>query len=132
MTDDLRRQDDIALASINTRLALLEQHQNLAGQTAGARSDSHDRAIEALGIKIDAAVSLWQAVTAEPSASPAGRALLEDVAALRRDVDGIDHRVDDHDAYILRADGALRLAKFALAGSVVAIIVAVLTAVLGP
>jgi hypothetical protein len=113
MTDDLRRQDDLALAGIDKRLALLEQATTLGAKTAEARADAHDRQVAALGTKIDSAVALWHTIASEPQGSAAGRALLQDIGELKATVAA-------HELFIQQANGALRLTKFALGASLIA------------
>lgn len=75
MTDELRRRDDGLLTSLDKRLALLEQSHDLRGRAEEARSKTLEKSVDALGSEVKAAIVLWQTVTAEPTASPAGRAL---------------------------------------------------------
>lgn len=119
MTDDLRRQDDVLLASIDKRLALVEQAARLSGEAATARSAAHDAAINALGTKLDGAVSMWQTVSAEPQASPAGRALVADLEAL-------SIKVEEHDDFVTSFSGALKLARFAFGTSIVSAVASIL------
>lgn len=113
MTDDLRRLDDALLASLDKRLALLEQSSQLEGRTAEARAHAAEKSIDALSAKLDSAIGLWQTVTAEAKASPAGRAIVADLTALRTSV-------EEHDEFIAQANGALRLARFAIGTSLLA------------
>lgn len=91
----LRRQDDVVLQEIDKRLALLEQATKMERERADARSAAHDRAIDTLSVKVDAAITLWNNVVAEPAASPAGRALATDISEMRRDVDNNTGRISD-------------------------------------
>lgn len=126
MTDDLRRQDDIALAGIDKRLALLEQAHGHQAKLAEARSMASDRALEALGVEVKSAIVLWQTVTAEPQASPAGRALASDIEELRvKHIDDLRAKVDEHDDFMQQVLGTLRLARFALGTSLLALVVSV-------
>jgi len=126
MTDDLRRQDDHLLASLDKRLALLEQAHTLQAQAAEARSHLTEKSFDALGAKVDAAITLWQNVTAEPSASPAGRALLADVGEIKGDVAAMGAKVELHDEFYQQTQGAIRLAKFAIGTSLLAAVVSFL------
>jgi hypothetical protein len=125
-TDDLRRLDDQLLASLDKRLALLEQAQDLGAKAAEARSTSHDRAIETLRTEVKASLNAWQSSSAEPSASPAGRALLGDIAEVKIDVAAMGVKVDRHDELIQQFQGAIRLARFAIGTSALAAILQVI------
>lgn len=111
--DDLRRQDDVVLASLDKRLALLEQSGRLQADAADARGRSLETLINSLGTKLDSATERWQAVTAEPAASPAGRALVASMAQLRE-------TVDEHEALVQQMSGALKFARLAFGTSILA------------
>jgi hypothetical protein len=126
MSDDLRRRDDSLLASLDKRLALLEQAHTLEGHAAVSRSQVVERAVDAVSSKVDAAVTLWQMSSADPAASPAGRALLAAAADLKGDLAVITVKVNAHDDFIQQTAGAIRLARWAIGTSLFAVIVQVL------
>ena len=113
MTDDLRRRDDVMLIGLDKRLALLEQAHTLRAEADAARQKVLEATLASLAAKVDAAIGLWQAVTAEPAASPAGRALLADVTALQ-------DKVEEHEDFVQQTNGAFRLARLALGTSLLA------------
>lgn len=119
MTDDLRRRDDGLLVALDKRLALLEQAATLNSQTAAARSAAHDAAIETLSAKLDAALGLWHSVSAEPSASPAGRAVMADLEEIKS-------KVDEHERFVVELAGALRLARLAFGTSLLSAVTSLL------
>jgi len=119
MTDDLRRARDRILASLDKRLALLEQAQDLGRKAAEARDHALERTVETLRAEVRASLDQWQAVTADPIASPAGRAVVADITEVRA-------KVDEHDDFIQQTQGAIRLAKFAIGTSLLAAIVSFL------
>lgn len=122
MTDDLRRQDDRLAASLDKRMALIEQSHELQNEAAKARSQAHDAAIAALTAKVDAAIVLWQTVTAEPGASPAGRSLAADLRA-------VSVKVEEHDDFIVGLGGAMRFARVAFGTSVVSAVASIVAIV---
>lgn len=119
MTDDTRRSGDALLSDIDKRLALVEQAQKLNDKAADMRWTTIERAIEALTLEVRSFAAVMAAESAEPKASPAGRAMSADMEALAR-------TVESHDVFIQQAQGALRLARFALGSSLVALLVSVL------
>ena len=103
------------LNQFDKRLALLEQSHEHESKISAARGNAAEKAIEVIGAKIDSAIAMWQAVTAEPTASPAGRAMTADINELAV-------KVAAHEQYIQQANGALRIARFALGTSLVALV----------
>lgn len=127
--NDLRRQDDALMGDIDKRLALLEQAHALGQQAAEARDKAAERQIDALTAEVKSAITLWQTVSAEPSASPAGRALLEDMAADRTTLNAHDRMLDAHEARFQQQDGAMRFARAAFGTSIVSAVASVLAIV---
>lgn len=111
---ELRRRDDVLLAEIDKRLALLEQAQAMEARTREAQAKALELQIASIGARVDNAISLWQSVSAEPVASAAGRAVIQRIEPLER-------MVDEHDDFIQQSQGALRLAKFAVGASLIAL-----------
>lgn len=110
-TTDLRRQSDIALGSIDKRLALVEQAADSNAKVADARWGTVEAAIRAVDAKLDTVT----AAMTEPAASPAGRALAADIVELTSDV-------RTHETFLAEVRGALRLARFALGTSFISVV----------
>lgn len=121
-TPALRRQSDRALADFDKRLALLEQARELDARSRDAHFRAIEQSISALGTKIDTALTTMVTQSAEPSASPAGRAVLSRLADLTTTVDA-------HDDFVQQVTGALRMARFALGTSFLSAIGTVVLAV---
>lgn len=120
MTDELRRRDDVLLSDIDKRLALLEQATSTAERTRDARDKAFEHQLSAVGARIEAAITLWQQTSSEPQASPAGRAVLARVEPL-------EETVADHEVFIQQAQGAMRLARYALGTSVISLVLGIIT-----
>lgn len=119
MIDDLRRRDDIALASIDKRLALVEQAGDANAKVADARWTTVEASIRALDTKMD---NLGASLS-EPQASPAGRSLLSDLSEMRGDV-------REHETFIAEVRGGLRLARFALGTSFISVVGNIILAII--
>jgi hypothetical protein len=119
MTEDMRRSGDALLTDIDKRLALVEQAQRLNDRAADMRWTTIEKAIGSLTAEVRAFASVMQAESAEPEASPAGRAMSTSLNALASTVAA-------HDAFIQQTQGALRLARFAVGSSLIALVVSVL------
>lgn len=123
------------LASFDKRLALQEQAFAIGQKAADAQNVAVMRSIDALTAEVRAAVTTFASATADPHASAAGRAVLEDLGALgirldrtnqkvdakadAKAVAGLSATVEGHDDFIKEARGALKLARFALGTSLI-------------
>lgn len=121
-TATLRRREDVVLADFDKRLALIEQGADLHAKANEARQTSLQHGLDLLTAEVRTALSLIATATADPAASPMGRQLLASDNDLRRQLDDERQVVDSHDRFIAEARGALRLARFALGTSFLAVL----------
>ena len=119
MTDDMRRSGDALLTDIDKRLALVEQAQRLGERASEHRWAEIERSIATLTAEVRKFAETSAAGAAELSGSAAGRLVGKAIADLTTTVAG-------HEAYIQQAQGALRLARWALGSSLLALVASVL------
>lgn len=129
VSEDLRRKDDLQLAALDKRLSLSEQARDLHAQVQDARLATISESMKSLDSKIDSAterlaakIDTTLAAIAEPTSSPAGRALQSEIDELRNKVERIDGSVTGHDTFLSEVRGALKLARFALGTSFLAVL----------
>ena len=124
MTDDPKLRDTALLADIDKRLALLEQAQRVESGAREQRDKGFQVQLTGIGNRLDHTLDLWQTVTSDPAASAAGRAIGVRLST-------VEVTVDEHEDFIRQAEGAMKLARWALGTSLVSLvatIVAILAA----
>lgn len=108
--EDLRRQDDILLNDLATKVALLGQAQSLNDNNGTLRFAAIDKSFEAVNLKLDRILD----GQSDPAASPAGRQLLEKIEDVRSDGVTTATIVSGHEEIINQTLGAVRMAKLAI------------------
>ncbi len=117
--DDRRRASETLLSDIDKGLALVEQAQRLGDTANEHRWTLLERSIEGLTIEVRKYAELSAAGAAELSGSAAGR-------QVARHIDELSATVADHETFILETRGALRLARWAMGSSLLALVASVL------
>lgn len=113
MTDP---RDEMTLASMDKRLALIEQAQTLGTKAADAQSAAQTTAINALGTRMDAAITLMTSMSAEPEGSPMGRAIVREIRAIKAVQADHEEKLGEHGAYFDQLKGSIGTLKAASLG----------------
>lgn len=110
------------LADFDKRLSLMEQSSTLYAKASDARWESVQRSVDGLTSAVNTALTTLSTISADPSASPAGRQLLQMIHEIDGAQEAQDKEVEEHNRFISETRGALRLAKFALGTAVIGVI----------
>lgn len=120
MTEELRT--GALLADIDKRLALVEQAQRLGERAAEHRWELVERSLAVLTNEVRKYAETSSSAASELSGSAAGR-------LVEKHIDELTESSERHETFIQQAEGALKLARWALGSSLLALIVSVLSIV---
>lgn len=118
------------LLDLDRRVQSLELEQKHLREVIGLRFDSMEKTMQLVSVKVEKLMADITLAMADPQQSAAGRAMLQDMSDLRGRVDGHHRRLNDTQADLDRAKGAIAMLKMlgvsSLGTAAIAVIIALI------